>query len=194
MKNMLIVLLCLLLAGLGLCVFRSKSNVENDPYWAVVQTVQSNIEHYSYAFYDVDSNGINEFLLGYDDQRPIRVYTILSGVAAEIVQLTADFDGFGANIFFENGTIKRSSADEFATYYSYYRLEAGELAFQGGLIDENGTNPEDGSLVKAYYRHYPDGTVETITKEEFDRVKAEFEGDGQEVELDWKPLKEYRRR
>jgi len=32
-----------------------------------------------------------------------------------------------------------------------------------------------------------------ITKAEFDRVQKEFEGDGQTVELDWKPLAEYGR-
>jgi hypothetical protein len=41
--------------------------------------------------------------------------------------------------------------------------------------------------------HVQYGAVTPITQAEFDRVQNEMEGDGQVVELDWKPLAEYGR-
>ena len=68
--------------------------------------------------------------------------------------------------------------------FGYYRLENGEIKNKT-VIEQNGK----------YYDFiingpYP-GTL--ITKEEFGRVRKEFEGDGELVELDWKTLAEYGR-
>jgi hypothetical protein len=68
----------------------------------------------------------------------------------------------------------------------YYRFEGGQLKLQIDLVNAWGD----------YYQAYDIDRVglgTPITKAEYDRVKAEMEGDGQVVEIDWKPLAEYGR-
>ena len=185
MKSLFIILLCMLLAGLGLCICGPKSY--KDPYFCIIKEYQGYMDYENYAIYDIDDNGMNELLLG--NTSIYTIYTIQNGVAVQ-QDYHADHDDYAfSSIVYINGVVKSERGDPWKTDLSYYRFEDGELKCQVRL-----THIHDNDMVNEYYRHYLDGTKEAITKEEFDRVKAEFEGDGQEVELDWKPLRRYRRR
>ena len=143
--------------------------------------------HY-YSFYDINGDGIEELLLstdGSNDNKCLHtVFVIQDGVAVWQEQF-APYPYFSPPpILFKNGTIWSSSGIEEPFYYSYYRFIGGELKFQTLLKDDYG---------KYYRMHVQYGPIAPITKEEFDRLQKEFEGDGQVVELDWKPLAEYGR-
>ncbi|MCL2299140.1 MAG: hypothetical protein FWC27_03210, partial [Firmicutes bacterium] len=58
------------------------------------------------------------------------------------------------------------------------------------LLDDYSPDTDTG---ECYRKDGQDDLPKVITKAEFDRLKNEFEGDGQTVELDWKPLAEYGR-
>jgi len=148
--------------------------------------IYSNADHY--ALYDIDSNGTQELLLSWQLDGHFylaTVYAIKDGTAVRQEGIFAQDVGSEAPaLLFKNGTICLGLNDEGDLFYYYYRFEDSELKFQTMIKDE----------WRGYYRTndiYK--STNPITKEEFDRVKTEMEGNGQVVELDWKPLAEFGR-
>ena len=144
-----------------------------------------------YALYDIDGNGTKEFLLGGDDsfwgKYLLDVFTIQDGAVVHPERLRISLGYYDAPpSLFENGTIRTEWDNEGPRYYCYYRFEDGVLK-QQEILYEYGFDHFRSSVDN----YGPLGT--SITKEEFDRLQKEFEGDGQVVELDWKPLAEYGR-
>jgi len=189
MKKAFSALLGLLLIGFGAC----KSMVPEAPYSDILK------EHYDllfdedidpyvryYTFQDIDNDGIEELLLGYEATvgvALISVFVIHNNDAVHQEQFSVDPEYPVLSLLFKNGTIRNSGNDESGgLFYTYFLLEDGELKLQTVLTDN-----WDG-----YFQF--DGKKDiSITKEEFDQLAKEFEGDGQVVELDWKPLAEYGR-
>jgi len=143
-----------------------------------------------YVFYDIDGNDAKELLLGMDWDRVgiylYAIHTIQDNVAVRQDKLYVDPDLGTPFSIYKNGTIRMDRIDdEVIFYYYYFRLERREIKFQTMI------NKDDH---ERYYRtNAIDKPSSPITKEEFDRVQKEMEGDGQVVELDWKPLAEYGR-
>ena len=132
-----------------------------------------------YAFYETDNQGTQALLLGADGAL-FDVYVIQNGIAVQQELFLGDQ---GPTMLFKTGTIRTVTGYDGPLLFSYYRFEDGVLKFQVDLYDDEGE----------YYRtDNKDGWQEKlISKEEFDRLQKEYEGDGQEVQLDWKPLAEY---
>jgi len=176
---------------------------ENDPFSFVVKELYDDVRSHSidmnydflkgqfYTFYDIDGNGTEELLLGVamweDGENTLHsICAIKDGIAMNPVPLWTDDDS--PVVLFTNATIMTKRASDNERRISYYRFEDGELKYQTGLRygDDYSLEYDDGE----YYRR-ESGEYIPITKEEFNRVKQEMEGDGQVVELDWKPLAEY---
>ena len=168
---------------------------KDDPYSFIIQDYyqamndKPSVSTYQYFLYDIDGNGIQELLLGLENYGLDCVYTIQNGVAVQQRALLVDMVENSPPILFSNGTIKMDNAvseqvlfGDYLRYY-YFRFEDGELKRYATLMT-------DGERFGCSFAT-ADGDI--IPKAEFDRVQKEFEGDGQTVELDWKPLAEYGR-
>ena len=171
---------------------------ENDPFFEIVRTHTKiyndrlNNNFYAptpyYTFYDIDDNGTKALFLGIDGGRLgiyfDTIYVIQKEVIVAQEQFKFDFDDYHVKppSMFMNGTIRSNHDVDSELRFAYYRFEDGEFRLQIRLIDDFGE----------YYRsHGYHASREPITKEEFERLKQELEGDGQVVELDWKPLAEF---
>jgi len=139
-----------------------------------------------YALYDFDKNGAKELIIGLKDWGIVDVYTIQNGVAVRQAEFFVDPYGGAQPTLLKNGTIRKEwMYDGCQRNISYHRFEDGELKFQISLRD-------DCDNWGSCFQYDPVTKNETqINKKEFDRLKKEFEGDGQVIELDWKPLTEY---
>jgi len=148
------------------------------------------MEPHYYFLYDIDGNGTKELLLGEEWEDQIyfySVHTIQNGVAVHQKEFR-DISEYGPPaMLFMNGTIRTVDDDGGRKNYFYYRFEGKELKFQTILLDLS----DSGSGYKRMDERF--GEPRSITGAEFRRVQKEFEGDGQVVELDWKPLAEYGR-
>ena len=143
------------------------------------------VEHSYYTFHDIDGDGTEELLMGWAKDLE-RVYTIHNGIVVR------QEPGLGGDynppvVLFNNGAIRSiiNLDGPELQLFNYYRIEDGNLKLQIQLRAQ----PD-------YYKHYKneeDTSGILITKAEFDRLQKELEGDGQEVELDWKPLAEFER-
>jgi len=222
MKKIIIAILCALLAGLCACepteppettttaaqttiaTTESATETTSEEFAIYAGIVQDYLEEYNellneenrfmdphyYFLYDIDGNGTKELLMGEnirDKETTIsNIYTVQNGEAVlqEETKFWMDFNP--SILLFKNGTIRYCGTDEEGEGFGYYRFKKGELKRLIGLLDEYGNYfTSSGSLET--YKKTP------ITKQEFDRVQKEMEGDGQTVELDWKPLAEYGR-
>jgi len=169
---------------------------ENDLYINVIDTYPDHlVDDYShmgnryFALYDVDGNGTKELFLGAENEWLGKyfdvIYTIRNGNTVWQEQFTVSgYQAYISPSVFKNGTIRTVHNNDGALSNNYYRFENGELKFQTRLLNDLGE----------YFRFFAyQGTRTPITKAEYDRVQKEFEGDGQVIELDWKPLAEYGR-
>jgi len=139
-----------------------------------------------YALYDIDGNGIKELLLGTEYSGIVTIYTILDGVVARQGFASSRYVSQEPPLLFENGTIRTGGSGEGDVKYDYYRFAAGELKYQAGLSRYSEYNYDN------CFRYDPDSQEETpIANDEYERVQEEFEGDGQVVWLDKKPLANY---
>jgi len=174
-------------------------------YADVVETILKNydedpsqMERTHYDLYDIDGNGTNEFLQGMDIwgvSYLTNIYTIKDGVAVwqEAFGTTGEGGSTLPSTLFKNGTIRVDCVDDgMRFFYYYYRFVDGELKFQTLLIYEQGDEYLQATYSRINVIDRPSPST-PITKAEFDRLQKEFEGDGQVVELDWKPLAEYGR-
>jgi hypothetical protein len=203
MKRMLIVLFSLLFASFCACqqTKLTEETTTTEEFATSVHTVYANflkayrdkdfpnpyaLESLKYAFYDIDGDGANELLIGWDENIE-SVYSIQNGVAVEQNDYPLWTEYNPPTILFENGVIRvdntREGQGPFSIYY--YRFEDGTLRFQTGLFDYDG---------KEYSQYDTADLAEDtpITKAEFERLQKQYEGDGQIVQLDWKPLAEYK--
>ena len=209
MKKLSIVLLCVLLAGLCACglgeleeeTSTMPTTAEIDPselalYADVLNPLSerdyNELWQNRYTLYDLDGDGTKELLLGEylylaDEVTLLSVYSIQDGVAvyqkgffrdlAAEMEFSEPPGTISVPVLYKNGTIRMGD-------YGYYRLE-------NGVIKNTIVLEEDGICYSHIINNpYP---PTPITKEEFDRIRKEFEGDGQVVELDWKTLAEYGR-
>ena len=209
MKKLFSALLCLCL--LVLCACGRAMPKELAPYRSILRKhyvssklwsiLYDGVKHY--AFYDLDGDGTEELLLG-AEQGPLTligildVYTIKDKKA--VFQDVTVWDRRNPPPeLFENGTIK--TFDNENDRFSYYRFEAGELKFKTRLFDNveyqawlelGGWEIDDEFLYSLQFPFDPDKEDIPLTKEEFEQLQKDMEGDGQTVELDWKPLSEYR--
>ena len=221
MKKLLAAVLCLVLVGLCACGRRAMGETtttdkttqdtatnrygqavvdiktdKKDPYSFVIKEhydlfFDENIDPYVKHFflYDIDGDGTKELLLGMETYSGIvlfAVYSIQDNIAARQEALTPWMEEFPfQRSLLKNGTIKIEGRDEVGPGYGYLRFEDGELRRQASLGIDYGE----------YVRIYTENGYERvpITKAEFDRLQKEMEGDGQVVDLDWKPLAEYGR-
>ena len=142
-----------------------------------------------YTLYDIDGNNTDELLLGVECVSGGiglgAVYSIQNNVVVKQEEFVADiYYSSPSDVLFKNGTIRSESYDAGELNVAYFCFEDGELKFQTLLLDSRGN----------YYRmHVQFGSLAPITKEEYDRLRKEYEGDGQLAALDWKPLEEYGR-
>jgi len=143
--------------------------------------------HY-YALYDMDGNGIKELLIAELYAGDIRLYDIFAiqnGEAVRQEEFLVDTEKVTLIAIYEDGTIKTRHGyrgDQMAL--NYFRFESGILRLKTGLGEDYGV-----------FNHYDyaSKTDTLISKEEFELLEKKFDGNGQIVELDWKPLAEYGR-
>ena len=131
------------------------------------------------TLYDLDGNGTRELLICEGDRNPYAIYILQDGIAV-LQEEYFVYGGDGTNCLvsiFKNGTIRLDSPWEPFIYY--FRFEDGKLKYKTMLI--GGDCRIDGR----------GGSPIAITGDEYDQVIEEFEGDGQVIELDWKPLADY---
>ena len=214
MRKLLGAAVCAVLAGLCACGQAAPyAEVLREHYDLLFREDIYALSRY-YALYDIDGNGAKELLLGADPEGAnsrrdgimlINIYAI-QNAAVRQGQFHADPTEAGEVSLFRNGTIRSIRYYEVGTTFSYFRFEAEELKFQTMLKDESeqlqawlaGGGDENEYFKSSngiYFRYYPGINKRVpITKEKFDRVRKEFEGDGQVVELDWKPLADYKRK
>ena len=174
----------------------SKIN-ENDSYFDVINFIispyQNQLDKLNgqyYALYDIDGNGIEELLWSmdvYGGKSFNSIFTIQNGVVVEVNEFFSAYrfpEQASQTLLFRNGIIRSDNNHEGVPRYNYYRFEDGKIKPLTAIFTVNGD----------YYSLDPvTGDEMTITKREFDRLQKEMEGDGQIVELDWKPLAEYGR-
>jgi len=145
-----------------------------------------------FFFYDIDGDGTKEWLLGTDVNREKRrpedgkdvylrgVCSIQDGVVVRQNLQLGEADT--PPVVFKDGTIKCEFRDYTPRLYIYYyHFENGEIKTRIWLFEANGE----------YFISDEKRTYEPILKEEFERLQKAFEGDGQTVELDWRPLAEW---
>lgn len=137
-----------------------------------------------YALYNIN-DGKPVLLLGADGvykRLLYRIYAIQNGNAVQQELFWSDIESPYTAVLLSNCTIMRDGDNDGDLIFSYYKFEDGELKvyrLKNCLGD--------------YYWSIPEVEDPPITKEEFDRAQKEFEGDGQVVEIDWKPLAEFGR-
>ena len=167
--------------------FASYDKVIKSNYESLSNKEISLAAHY-YTFYDVDGNGVQELLIGGETSYGIVIFSVFvmqDGVAVLQKALPiwkSEFDR--QRWLFKNGTIKMEGFDENGNGYGYFRLEDGKLNRTASIMVENGE----------YMRVYTnDGYRKvSITKEEFEKVQKEMEGDGQAVDLSWLLFEDYK--
>jgi len=211
MKRVCVVLLCLLMiAGLCGCGQAPPANTpfdlnphETNAYAEVLTAYRDEVwsdpyasESLRYSFYDIDGNGTKELLIGwydeYNDTRLTNIYIIQNGVAVlqEMFYIVGEGGGLFPSKVFDNGVIRVDGSDDNGRGISFYRIEDGELKHQACLVcNINVFDWEEQVFNDEYFHSLKDEGEIPITKDEFDRLQKEYEGDGQVVELDWRPLR-----
>ena len=141
-----------------------------------------------YTLYDIDGNGTKELLLGANDGKQLyEIYTIQNGDAVCQEQFRALPESSLSFSLFDNGLIKMGYQGEFDNGVKYFRFKNGELKFQSLLYYDFMMYLN----IHYFRRDAGDEQEREITKEEFEQMQKEIEGDSQVVELDWRPLAEW---
>ena len=153
---------------------------QEDPFFVLWHGVLfEERKNFFYALYDLDNDGTKELLLGADGYL-FDVYAIQNGIAVQ--QDSFGLFNFPA-VLLQNGTLRVGGSTEIGFWNNYYRFRDGKLNFYA-LLE---LNDEEFN----HHCTYADGKRFLITYEEYKRLTNEIEGDGQEVQLDWKPLADY---
>jgi len=114
------------------------------------------------------------------------IYTIQDGIAVRQEQFELDPE-CDHSVLLCNGTIRVRIPDMGVVAFSYYRFENGEIKHKTGIAKDERSH----DVIRYFHANVDEQKLIPITKEEFERVQKEFEGDGQVVELDWRPLADY---
>ena len=200
MKKLFSALLCLLLmSGLYACgaITPRENGMKSDPIAEVLRSypiefMGSHFQEFTryYALHTIDGNEV--LLLGVEERGTIFldvIYVIQNDTA---IQQERIMWGGGLRwasfppALFENGTIRVGNdmdADS-ALIFRYYRFDNSELRPRVRLIKECDIH---------HFYSYPSQERIQITREEFERRKQEMEGNGQTIEIDWRPLSEFGR-
>ena len=150
-----------------------------------------------YFIYDIDGNGVDELIMGdwkkitddIDDINPPReilissVYTIENGeVVKQDSSVWWDDEYLWNRELLSNGLIRTTLGDKEYPSYSYLGFENGKLELKLAVYN----------MGDRYLRIH-DSIVdeEEITKEEFERLRDEANGDSEIVEINWKRIDEY---
>ena len=192
------------------------AQIIKDLYEELAQSVSAeyNYQYTKFALYDIDGDGTQELLLsnwyamwGYREPEFEneyesdeigktgilfnRFYYISNGKAVEMPVLNGLWDGAagptGGRDLLTNGVIRLYGGSPNYTSYAYFRYANGELS----LLRVLRCFADTGRWLVTW-----DGDQSTrtkITEAEFNRLRAEIEGDAQVVEIDWKPLESYGR-
>jgi len=207
MKKLFIAILLLLFVSL--CACGQATSKEFAPYNSILRKhyISSKLwgVHYDgvkyYVLYDLNKDGAKELILGAEQGAEIGVldiYTIHNNKAV-FQDITIWNRRSPPPLLFENGTIK--FVDNEMNWISYYRFEDGELKLQICLFDNvayqqwlslGGWEDENRYLNSIIDPFDPEKEDMPLAKEEFEQLQKDMEGNGQVVELDWKPLAKYR--
>ncbi len=159
-----------------------------------------------YSLYDINGDGVEELLLAcYEPFRNVgdgnssfafvndAIYTIKDGKAETLFENKSALYDFLERTIYTNGVIRTKSNDPYEPSYSYFRItDGGKELIASVIYDPPSVNIW---FDPAKYEHvfYENGEIieETITAEEFHRIRAELEKDLVPVELDWHPLETY---
>ncbi len=181
----------------------------------------SDPNYYHYAFYDVDGNGIEELLIGepyvvggIDNVEPPYEFTIMINelytieneevVKKDIMPWWMNLSIFERTVL-DNGLIRYVAGTAEKLNYLYLSFDDSEFVFQElGYYDEDlmyrFITPEmiakintDKTGFDREYELFLKAEEKEITAEEFERMRAEIEGDAKPVELKWKNIDEYGR-
>ncbi|MBQ9850475.1 MAG: hypothetical protein IJO36_07220 [Clostridia bacterium] len=175
-----------------------------------------------YYIYDIDGNGIEELLIGepyviggvQNVERPYEIEVLITeiytlkdnkAVKLDIMSWWRDESILERSIL-DNGLIKYVSGSQDLPSYLYVKIFDGKLMFLYNLKNQSDDyyyrylDPETISEFKSdktgFNREYElffKVEEKEITAEEFDRLRAEIEGDAKPVEIKWKNIDEYGR-
>lgn len=154
-----------------------------------------------YFIYDLDKDGTDELIMGdwkkmtidYEDPNPPKkifissIYTIKNGEVMEINTYPwLPDDYIWDRVILTNGLIRTSLGDEKHPHYYFLGFESGEAVLKCAIYDYG---DDDG-----YVQQFADiNTSIDITKEEFERLRDEANGNAEVVEINWKFISEYGR-
>lgn len=189
----------------------------DDPYSYIIKEIYSLViddfenpefgvslnDHYYYYLYDIDSNGVDELLIGekyviggiqnIEVLKPedwgitiFNIYTIRDGVAVEQdIRPWWCAETLLERSILTNGLVRASGRKKDPSY-CYFKFVDGKLEYQESL-----------STVDSKYTHiYIENGVEMkqkVSKSEFNRLRAEIENGAQPIEINWKRIDEYGR-
>ena len=190
----------------------------DDPYAQIIKdmyeqyaqyiTAEDIFEDVKYALYDLDEDKNNELLISarcfrwgsndefstLDQEEAIifdRFFSISNGKAIEIYPVDGHWDVFGDSLggrdILSNGVIRCYGGTPDHISYAYFCYSNGELR----LLKSLRYYADESRYLVTY--EGDQSTRTPITEAEFNRMRAEIEGDAQVVEIDWKPLESYGR-
>ena len=146
-----------------------------------------------YALYDINGDGRKELLFGAGSDYGTDlcdIYAIQNGVATQQLYHPGSTSTMS---LFKNGTVRTSFGK--SGYYcdSYYRFKDGQLCFCLSLSTHERWVSDEEELAFDYYKDYTDDLHNEIeiSQEEYQRLRREYEGDGREVEISWRPVADY---
>ncbi len=190
-------------------------------YYTKFPQAEFKSENY-YFIYDIDGNGTEELLLGIpyivgggqNVERPYEIevmvneiYTICDGkpVKQEIMSWWMVESVLERSIL-DNGLIKYVSGPQNRPSYLYVKIINGQTVLLHNLKNQGAghyygyLDPETVSEFKSdktgfdrEYELFLKAEEKEITHEEFDRLRAEIEGDAKPVEIEWKNIDQYGR-
>lgn len=159
-----------------------------------------------YYLYDIDGNGIKELILGDWKSVTNNVGDLVEFAPTEIMishictlkngEVTKQESFWWQNnylwdtVLLSNGLIRQSMGFEEYPSYFYFFVENETLKFKFGVCYTQDVN---GDRFYSYVAEAEDGKYieEKITKEEFERLRDEANGDAEVVEINWKRIDEY---
>ena len=146
-----------------------------------------------YALYDINGDGRKELLFGAGNDYGTElfdIYTIRNGIAEQ--QLSHPGSTSSMSIL-RNGTVRISGGRMGYYHDSYYRFKDGQLRQCLSLPFREGWTSGDEELAFVYFKNDTDDNRNEvqISQEEYERLKHEYEGNGREVEISWRPVAEY---
>jgi len=149
---------------------------------------------FQYALHDIDSDGVDELLLGVQGAYGFTlfdIYSIRNGVAVQQLQKSGSNNAHMSVL--QNGTVKISGGRDKDFYDDFYRFENGQLRYGIGLQEHLIVIPtDDGSdavgLETEYARSDARDALEykKISEKEYERLRRQY--DDREAELAWAPL------